>query len=62
MGLIDELVTEKKCKVLLIFNEDSLSEENKDKIQFEIYREKIVDVEIEYKPSTNENIALIFLK
>lgn len=60
MGLIDELVTEKKCKVLLIFNEASLSEKNEDKKQFEIYREKIVDVEIEYKPTTNENIALIF--
>lgn len=60
MGLVDELVTDRKCKVVLIFNEASLTEKNEDKQQFDIYREKIVDVEIEYKPTVDENISLVF--
>jgi len=47
MGLIDELVVDKKCKIIIIFNESSLSDKNDDKNQFQTYREKIVDVEIE---------------
>lgn len=28
MGLIDELAQRKNCKIILVFNEDSLSDEN----------------------------------
>ena len=60
MGLVDELSETKKCKIVLIFNEATLSEENSDKKQFDTYREKIVDIEFEYKPSIEDNVSLVF--
>lgn len=58
MGLVDELAQRKACKVILIFNEDEL--DDNDKIQFEKYREKVVDHEIHYNPTSKENLAYIF--
>lgn len=59
MGLIDELANQKKCKVVLIFNDRSLTEE-RDKKEFEEYREKVVDIEIEYDPSHSQALAAAF--
>ncbi len=55
MGLADELAQRKACKVILVFNEDSLSDD-KDKRDFEFYREKVVDAEITYDPTHAENV------
>lgn len=49
MGLIDELANDKRCKVVLIFNDQSLTK-SPDKEEFDEYREKVVDIEIEYAP------------
>ncbi|HBA7580053.1 TPA: hypothetical protein J1Y56_002940, partial [Escherichia coli] len=54
MGLIDELAQRKNCKIILVFNEDSLSDEN-DKKTFKEYREKIVDLELKYDPVVKDN-------
>ncbi len=59
MGLIDELVLRKNCKVILIFNEDSLENEN-DREEFESYREKVVDIELLHNPSCIDNLNLVF--
>lgn len=59
MGLVDELSQRKDCKVVLIFNENSFSEEG-DKEQFEEYREKVVDVELNHNPTCDDNISCIF--
>ena len=59
MSLIDELALRKECKVILIFNEGSL-ESNKDKDEFESYREKVVDIELLHNPSTIDNLHLVF--
>ncbi|MBA4075725.1 MAG: hypothetical protein C0508_11850, partial [Cyanobacteria bacterium PR.023] len=59
MGLIDELANQKKCKVILIFNHLSLNKES-DKREFEEYREKVVDAEIEYDPSHTQALACAF--
>lgn len=59
MGLVDELAHRKKCKVILIFNESSFDNED-DKNQFDSYREKVVDIEINYNPTYKENLACIF--
>ncbi|EBO4461612.1 hypothetical protein DMT28_24780, partial [Salmonella enterica] len=42
MGFIDELAQRKNCKIVLIFNEESLDNE-RDRYTFNSYREKIVD-------------------
>jgi len=59
MGLADELAQRKECKVVLIFNEHSFDNED-DKAQFESYREKVVDIEINHNPTSKENLACIF--
>lgn len=59
MGLVDELAQRKDCKVVLIFNESSFDSEE-DRKQFESYREKVVDVEVNHNPTSKENLACIF--
>lgn len=59
MGLVDELAQRKNCKVVLIFNESSL-DSDEDKKQFESYREKVVDIEVNHNPTSKENLACIF--
>lgn len=59
MGLIDELAQRKACKIVLIFNDRSLSSDS-DRSEFESYREKVVDAEIEFSPSHDENLAKVF--
>ncbi len=59
MGLIDELATRKNCKVILIFNEKEL-DENASQKEFDSYREKVVDIELNYEPTCVENIKLAF--
>jgi hypothetical protein len=58
MGLIDELAQRKACKIVLIFNDKSLANDN-DRSEFESYREKVVDSEIEFSPSHEENLAKV---
>lgn len=55
MGLADELARRKSCKVILIFNDNSFSDE-KDKREFEAYREKVVDAELHYGPTHKQNL------
>jgi hypothetical protein len=59
MGLIDELAQRKGCKIVLIFNDKSLTDEA-DRADFESYREKVVDAEVEFSPSHEENLAKVF--
>lgn len=58
LGLISELATENKCKFILIFNDDTFAEE--DRKAFEKYREKVVDLELEYSPSIEHNQEIVF--
>ncbi len=59
MGLVDELAQRKKCKVVLIFNQNSLSKES-DREEFERYREKVVDIELNHDPTHQENLECVF--
>ncbi len=59
MGLIDELAIRKDCKVILIFNEDALDEKIAKK-EFDSYREKVVDIELNYEPTCIENMKHAF--
>ncbi|MFH7242075.1 MAG: hypothetical protein ACHWZW_04410 [Spirulina sp.] len=58
MGFVDELSKRKQCKVILILNEKTLSEQ--DLSEFNKYREKVIDLEVEYKPTIKENILKVF--
>lgn len=59
MGLIDELAQRKSCKVILIFNDQTLASDL-DRAEFESYREKVVDSEIEFSPAHAENLEKVF--
>ena len=59
MGLIDELAIRKNCKIILIFNESSLDKDT-DKKEFDLYREKVVDIELSYEPTCVENMKHAF--
>lgn len=56
LGLISELKVEKKCKVILIFNDGQLDEE-KEKI-YSSYREKVVDIELAFAPTPTESVEI----
>jgi GTPase SAR1 family protein len=65
LGLVNSLREEKKCKVILIYNEDELirlTESKKDKDnneKYRIYKEKSVDIEINFSPSFSENLEIL---
>ena len=59
MGLIDELALRKKCKVVLIFNQDSLENES-DRNEYDSYKEKVVDIELNHSPTFSEVLNIVF--
>jgi len=58
MGLISLLKEQKNCKVVLILNDESFTGEHQ--FEYQKYREKVIDFELEFKPSPSEcaDIAL----
>jgi hypothetical protein len=55
LGLVSLLKLQKKCKVVLLFNEDG--KELKD---YEEYREKVIDIELEFSPTVEKNVEIAF--
>lgn len=60
MGYADELVQQKNCKMIIIFNEGQLNEDEKK--LFNQYREKIIDIEVTYSPTLESNFNMVFLE
>jgi hypothetical protein len=58
MGLIDELSKRKGCKIVLILNDKTLNDSDEE--EFNKYREKVIDLEVEYKPTIKENLLKTF--
>ena len=58
LGLISQLKEEKNCKILLIYNDDALDDEARK--QIDEYREKVVDLEVKYDPSIEENLSIVW--
>jgi hypothetical protein len=48
LGLISDLRDQKGCKVVIILNDDAL--EGRDKAEFELYNEKVIDRSLEFAP------------
>ncbi|EMF7366363.1 hypothetical protein V4F52_004184 [Vibrio vulnificus] len=58
LGYVSNLSESSNCKVILIFNDDTLSD--KDKVEIDRYREKVIDLELEYSPNPINNIDIEF--
>lgn len=58
LGFISQLKEEKSCKIILIYNEQELDDESKK--QIDEYREKVVDLELTYRPSIEDNLSIIW--
>jgi hypothetical protein len=58
LGLISQLKEEKSCKIILIYNDRELGEETE--MQINEYREKVVDLELTYRPTIDENLSIIW--
>ncbi|MGR5250425.1 P-loop NTPase fold protein [Vibrio aestuarianus] len=58
LGYVSNLSESSNCKVVLIFNDDTLNE--KDKKEIDRYREKVIDLELEYSPKSINNIDIEF--
>lgn len=58
LGLISALKEEKKCKIILIFNDKMFDDDTKGALNE--YREKIVDLELSYVPTIKENLKIIW--
>ncbi|HEX5091155.1 MAG TPA: hypothetical protein VFV84_00540 [Burkholderiales bacterium] len=58
LGLIAFLKEQRNCKVALIFNDDSLDKDGKQR--YAEYREKVIDVEVEFAPTVEEAVGYVF--
>jgi hypothetical protein len=58
LGIISKLSQEKRCKILLIYNDEKLDEAAARAISE--YREKVVDLELTYSPTIQENLNIIW--
>lgn len=58
LGFISQLKEEKSCKIILIYNDQELDEETQKQINE--YREKVIDLELTYHPTIDENLAIIW--
>jgi len=56
LGFVENLVQERKCKIILIYNEDELE----DKKVLERYREKVIHGEFTLNPTVDENLDFRF--
>lgn len=56
LGFISELKEQNNCQVVLIFNEEKLTEAQK-KV-YQDYREKVIDIELLYAPNVDEAIQI----
>lgn len=58
LGLVSYLKEHRNCKVVLIFNDVNLDENAKN--DYKIFREKVVDIEVEYSPTASEAADIAF--
>lgn len=56
LGLITQLKEQKKCKVVLILNDESLSEDSS--IDYVRLREKVIDTELRFAPTAQDCVTI----
>lgn len=57
LGLVSYLKVEKKCRVVIIFNDGRLEKKRE---AYETFREKVVDIEVQFAPTASEASHLAF--
>ncbi|MEA5535711.1 P-loop NTPase fold protein [Crocosphaera sp. XPORK-15E] len=62
LGFIEHLVQKQECKVILIYNEEHLLNDDTSTKALKEYREKVIDIEVELNPKVDENLCIIFQK
>ncbi len=60
LGFIDYLVRESQSKIILIYDEERLSENEDSRKYLDNYRERIIDIEVLLEPTIEENVNLVF--
>ena len=60
LGVVSELVEEKQCKIIIIFNEDKLDKSSP--AEYALFREKVIEKEIEYKPTSSDCFEIACMK
>lgn len=60
LGLVSHLKEQRNCKIVLIFNDAGFDEGAEE--EYNLFREKVVDVEVEYSPNASEAADIAFLK
>jgi len=60
IGFIDYLVQESQSKIILLYNEERLYQNDDSKKLLDDYREKIIDIEVLLEPTVEENVELVF--
>lgn len=56
LGFISELKEQYNCQVVLVFNEEKLTDDQKK--LYQDYREKVIDVELSYAPTVDEALQI----
>lgn len=54
LGLISTLKEQKQCKVVMIFNQEKLEDDD-----LKDYKEKVIDYELQFKPTVKESFDLV---
>ncbi|NET70232.1 MAG: hypothetical protein F6K62_04185 [Sphaerospermopsis sp. SIO1G2] len=60
LGFVEYLNQDFKCKIILIYNEDNLVADERNKKFLDDYREKVIDREVKLDPTVDENLDFIF--
>lgn len=60
LGFVENLVEDKNCKVIIIYNEDKLKEDEESIGILKEYKEKVIDFEIKFDPSPGDNFRISF--
>lgn len=58
LGLVSILKEQRNCQVLLIFNDGNMADDAQR--EYEQFREKVIDIEVTYSPTAQEQCALVF--
>lgn len=58
LGLVSMLKEERQCKIVLLLNDEKLTDDNKS--DFDRLLEKVVDVSLSFEPSPEEAVAIAF--
>ena len=56
-GLISSLKEEKRCKVILILNDDAMAKD-REKEEFSVHSEKAIDIHLKFAPTARESVAI----